>query len=147
HPRVVPYGPITLDPAAGCFHYGQAMFEGLKAYRFPDGTLRAFRPDRHAQRLARGAARLCLPAPHPEYTQEAIFALLKVDREWAPETRGSALYVRPVLIGGGHSLGVRPAADYLFYVILSAVGPYYPDGFAPLRIWVEKEHVRATPGM
>src|SRR3954467_9085028 len=97
-PKIVPYGPLPLDPAAGALHYGQAMFEGLKAFRGPDGKVRLFRGDAHAQRMARGAPRLCMPAPEPKLAEELFHALVAVEDSWVPHAQGTALYLRPTLI-------------------------------------------------
>jgi len=145
-PRIVPFGPLSLDPSASVFHYGQAMFDGLKAFRWRDGSVHLFRSDRHCRRMADAAPRLCMPAPDPALLQRALKALIQIDRDWVPSSVGSALYIRPVLIGSGAGLGVRPSDRYTLYVILSPVGPYYPEGFKPVRIWVEERYVRAAPG-
>jgi branched-chain amino acid aminotransferase len=146
NPRVVPHGPLSLDPATAVFHYGQAMFEGMKAFRAPDGRVRMFRPERHCERMAEGAPRLCLPAPDPAFMQEALATLIGVDHDWAPRTPDGALYIRPTIIATDPVLGVKASSRYLFFAIVSPVGPYHPDGFKPLRIWVEDRHTRAAPG-
>ena len=145
-PRVVPYGPLSLDPAAAVFHYAQAAFEGLKVYRSQDGRLRAFRLPTHCQRMARSAQRLCIPPLPPELMAEGIQALVRTDADWVPAGPGTALYVRPTLVATEPFLGVRPAEQYLFFVILSPVGSYYAEGQEPVRIWVEEQYVRAAPG-
>ncbi|MPY90380.1 MAG: branched-chain amino acid aminotransferase [Luteitalea sp.] len=145
-PRVVPYAPFSLEPAAMVFHYGQAMFEGLKAFRLPDGQVALFRVDRHCQRMAKGAPWLSMPAPDPDFLQSAIVTLVATDREWVPASRGTALYVRPTLIATQPSLGVRPSETYSLFVITSPVGAYYTGGLKPVRIWVERERVRAVRG-
>jgi branched-chain amino acid aminotransferase len=144
--RVVPYGPLTLDPATAVFHYGQAMFEGMKAFRSPDGTVRLFRPERHCERMAAGAPRLCMPSPDPKFMQRALATLIGVDHDWVPADPQGALYIRPTLIATDPLLGVRASSRYTFFVIISPVGPYYPAGFEPLKIWVEDRYVRAAPG-
>jgi branched-chain amino acid aminotransferase len=145
-PRIVPYAPFTLDPAASVFHYGQAMFEGLKAFRGPDGTVAIFRVDRHCQRMASGAPRLAMPAPDPEVLQIGILALVATDESWVPSTRGTALYIRPTFIATQPFLGVHSSEDYTLFVITSPVGRYYSGGMKPLRIWIERERVRAVRG-
>lgn len=145
-PRVVPHGPLTLDPATAVFHYGQAMFEGMKAFRSTDGRVRMFRPERHCRRMAEGAPRLCLPPPDPVFMQKALATLIGVDHDWVPSFPESALYIRPTIIATDPVLGVKAASRYLFFIIISPVGPYYPDGFKPLRIWVEDRYTRAAPG-
>lgn len=144
--RIVPYAPLSLDPAAGVFHYGQAMFEGLKVFRRSDGSLALFRPEMHAGRMAAGAPRLCMPPPAVEDTLQAARALVKLDAEWVPRKDNTAMYLRPTLIATEGFLGVRPANKYLFFIIASPVGSYYGKGLKPVRIWVEAEQVRASRG-
>jgi branched-chain amino acid aminotransferase len=144
--RVVPYAPFSLEPAAMVFHYGQAMFEGLKAYRQRDGEVALFRVDRHCQRMADGAPWLSIPPPDPEFLQSAIMTLVATDRDWVPASRGTALYVRPTLIATQPMLGVRASETYLLFIITSPVGGYYAGGLKPVRIWVERERVRAVRG-
>jgi len=145
-PRVVPYEPLALDPAAAVLHYGQAMFEGLKAFRGVDGKVRLFRLDRHCRRMSEGAARLCIPSIDVELMREAILALVRVDSVWVPAAAETSLYIRPTIIATEPFLGVRPSKHYLFYVIASPVGPYAGEAFQPVRIWVEDRFVRAAPG-
>lgn len=145
-PRIVPYGPLDLEPAAAGLHYGQAMFEGLKAYRLADGRVALFRIDRHAARMAAGAARLCIPPVDEALFVRGIIQLIAADRDWVPKTRGTALYVRPTLVATEPFLGVRAAERYTFFVITSPVGAYYAGGMRPVRIWVERERVRAVRG-
>jgi branched-chain amino acid aminotransferase len=145
--RVQPYGPFSLDPAAGVFHYGQAMFEGSKAFRGVDGVIRMFRPEMHARRLIHGAPRLCMPVPTEAELLKAAHALVKVDADWVPRNEGTALYLRPTLIATEGFLGVRPANKYLFFIIASPVGNYYGgQGLKAVRIWVETTDVRAPRG-
>ncbi|MDO9016276.1 MAG: branched-chain amino acid aminotransferase [Deltaproteobacteria bacterium] len=145
--RVVPYGPLSLDPAAAVLHYGQAMFEGAKAIRGDDGAVRLFRLERHCERMASGAPRLCMPSPDPEMLAHAITELVKVEEAWVPRARNTALYIRPTLVATEPFLGVRPANQYLLYVILSPVGSYYGgDTLKPVRIWVETQQTRAAKG-
>jgi branched-chain amino acid aminotransferase len=145
-PRIVPYGPIELDPAASALHYGQTMFEGLKAFRQQDGRVALFRLDDHIRRLMRGAPRLCMPTPDFEVLRDAIVTLVRTDQSWVPAEPGTALYVRPVLLGVEPFLGVRPSTSYLLYVITCPVGAYYAAGLRPVKIWVETESVRAVKG-
>jgi branched-chain amino acid aminotransferase len=146
-PRVVPYGPLALDPAAAVLHYGQAMFEGLKAFRGADGKVGLFRVDRHCRRMADGAGRLCMPSVDIELMREAILALVRVDSVWVPSSPSTSLYLRPTLIATEPFLGVRPSKRYLFFLIASPVGPYTSgEAFAPARIWVEDRYTRAAPG-
>lgn len=145
--RIVPYAPFQMDPAAGVFHYGQAMFEGSKAFRGADGRIRMFRPEAHAKRLAIGAPRLCMPSPSEADMIEAVKALVKVDADWVPKSEGTSLYLRPTLIGTEGFLGVRPATKYLYFVIASPAGNYFGGkGLKSVRIWVETHDVRAPRG-
>ncbi len=146
-PRVQPYGAFELDPAAGVFHYGQAMFEGSKAFRQVDGSLRLFRPYAHAERMITNAPRLCMPTPTADEMVEACKALVRVDADWVPHAEGTALYLRPTLIGTEGFLGVRPANSYKYFIIASPVGSYYGGaGLKAVRIWVETVEVRAPRG-
>ena len=145
-PRVEPYGPFPLDPATAVLHYGQSLFEGLKGFRGPDGKIRLFRPDKHVTRLNRTAARMCIPAIDPDLVLKSWTTLVGVDRDWVPSALGTSLYIRPTVIASEAFLGVRPAHQYLYYVILSPVGPYYPEGLAPTKIKVIDNYVRAVAG-
>lgn len=145
-PKVVPYGPLALDPAASALHYGQAMFEGLKAFRQRDGRVAFFRIDDHARRMANGAPRLSMPPVDPAVFRECLMTLVSTDQDWVPSSPNTALYLRPVLCGIEPFLGVRPSSTYLFYVITSPVGAYYAAGLKPVKIWVETEAVRAVRG-
>lgn len=144
--RIGPYGPLALEPAAKVFHYGQEVFEGLKAYRWADGGVMLFRPEMNAARLNRSAARLVLPEVPEELFLDGIAALLRLEREWIPAAEGTSLYIRPTLIAVDPSLGVKPSTECLYFVILSPVGAYYAAGFNPVRILVEDHYVRAVPG-
>jgi branched-chain amino acid aminotransferase len=145
-PRVVPYGPLSLDPAAAVLHYAQSMFDGLKAYRGVDEKIRFFRLDRHCRRLHDGATRLCIPPVDEALARAAIMALVSADREWVPATAGTSLYVRPIIIATEPFLGVRPAKRYTFFVIASPVGAYAGEAFSPARILVEDKYVRSAVG-
>lgn len=144
--RVVPYGDITLSPAAMVFHYGQTMFEGLKAYKGEDGQVYLFRPDMNAKRANNSNDRLCIPRIPEEDFVQAVKAVVDVDRDWIPEDPGTSLYIRPFVISTDDHLGVAPAKSYLFMVILSPSGAYYESGLAPVGIWIEDEYVRAVRG-
>lgn len=144
--RIIPYGPLVLDPAAVVFHYGQEMFEGLKAYKSPEGKTLLFRPDMNAKRTNRTNDRLCIPEIDEELYVEAIKALVKVDADWIPEKEGTALYIRPFIIADEPFLGVRRSKTYKFIIILSPVGPYYAGGLTPTKLYVEDTYVRATDG-
>jgi branched-chain amino acid aminotransferase len=145
-PRVVPYGPLSLDPAAAVFHYAQELFDGLKAFRGADGRVRVFRLDRHCRRMHDGAARMCMPAVDESMIRDAVLALVRLDREWVPASPGTSLYIRPTQIATEPFLGVRPSRRYTFFVIASPVGAYHGEAFSPARIWVEDKYVRAPVG-
>lgn len=145
-PRVVPYGPIELDPAATCLHYGQLIFEGLKAYRTKEGKIVMFRPDMNMLRLCTSDDRLCMPGVDVDFAVEAMKKLIEVEKDWVPSSEGTSLYIRPFVISTDAFLGVHPSDTYKFLVILSPVGSYYPGGLAPIRIYVENEYVRAVRG-
>jgi len=144
--RIEPYAPLVLDPAAKVFHYAQEVFEGLKAYRWPDGRIVLFRPQMNAARFNRSAARLALPEVPEELFLEGVDTLVRLERDWVPGAAGTSLYIRPTLIAVEPTLGVRPSEQCLFFVILSPVGAYYAAGFNPVRILVEDSYVRAVPG-
>jgi len=145
-PRVVPYQPISLEPSAMVFHYGQEMFEGLKAYRADDGRALLFRPDMNAKRTNNTNKRLCIPEIPVEDFIQAVQAVVKVDEAWIPNKPGTSLYIRPFIIATDPFLGVRPSDTYLFIIILSPVGAYYPEGLNPVKIWIEDDYVRAVKG-
>jgi branched-chain amino acid aminotransferase len=145
-PRIEPYGPLHLDPATSFLHYGQGLFEGLKAFRGRDGKIRLFRPQKHAERLNRTAQRMCIPPIDPELVLRSWTTLVDLDRDWVPSSLGHSLYIRPTVIASEPFLGVRPAKQYLYFVILSPVGAYYPEGMNPVRIKVIDRFVRAVPG-
>ena len=145
-PRIVPYGPIELDPAAMCLHYGQEVFEGLKAYRTEDGRILLFRPDRNMARLNSSNERLCIPAIDEAFAVEAIKKLVSVDQDWIPTAEGTSLYIRPFIFATEAQVGVHPTQELLFAIILSPVGAYYPEGLNPVKIYVEDKYVRAVRG-
>jgi len=145
-PRVVPYQPISLEPSAMVFHYGQEMFEGLKAYRADDGRALLFRPDMNAKRTNNTNKRLCIPEIPVEDFIQAVQTVVKVDEAWIPNKPGTSLYIRPFIIATDPFLGVRPSDTYLFVIILSPVGAYYPEGLNPVKIWIEDDYVRAVKG-
>lgn len=145
--RIEPYAPMALDPAAGVLHYGQALFEGSKAFRGVDGVIRLFRPEQHARRMAIGAPRLCMQHPAVADMEQAVRALVKVEADWVPRAPGTSLYLRPTLIGTEGFLGVRPATSYRYFVIASPAGNYFGGkGLKSVRIWVETHDVRAPRG-
>ncbi len=145
-PRIEPYGPLNLEPGACVLHYSQCLFEGQKAFRTKDGKILLFRPSFHAERMRKGAERLCMPMPSSEVFQEAVRTLVRLDSDWVPSAKGASLYIRPTLIGTEAFLGVRPAEKYLFFIITSPVGAYYAEGFNPVKIWVEENFIRAAAG-
>jgi branched-chain amino acid aminotransferase len=144
--RITPHGPLSIDPGASALHYGQAMFDGCKAFRSRDERVQLFRGRRHAARMASGAPRLGMVAPDADTIHQAMMALVDFERDWVPAEPGTALYLRPTLIGTEGFLGVRPSRKYLFFIILSPVGAYYPDGMKPVKIWVERDLIRAAKG-
>ena len=145
-PRIVPYGEISIEPSAMVFHYGQSMFEGMKAYRGKDDTIYLFRPDMNAKRANQSNQRLCIPEIPEDMFVEAVKAVVDVDRDWVPSDPGTSLYIRPFVIATDAFLGVAPSKTYLFMVILSPSGAYYESGLEPVGIWIEDEYVRAVKG-
>lgn len=145
-PVIKKYGDFSLDPAAMSLHYGQAIFEGLKAYRNKNDEIFLFRPADNLRRLNDSATRMCMPNIPVEEVLAAMEKLLDIERDWVPSVTGSSLYIRPTMIATEAALGVRPAKEYLFYVILSPVGAYYPEGFNPVKIYVTNNYVRAVKG-
>lgn len=144
--RIVPFENLSLSPAAMVFHYAQEMFEGLKAYKTADGEALLFRPQKNIERMNRTNERLCIPQIDPDDALEAIKAIVDADRDWIPDGEGTSLYIRPFIIATDPHLGVRPAKNYIFCIILSPVGAYYPEGINPVKIYVEDEYVRAVKG-
>jgi branched-chain amino acid aminotransferase len=145
-PRIVPYQSLSLEPSAMVFHYGQEMFEGLKAYKAADGRTLLFRPNKNIERANRSNRRLCIPEIPVEDFLQALKAIVKMEEAWIPTKEGTSLYIRPFVIATDPFLGVRPANTYLFVIILSPVGAYYPEGLNPVKIWIEDEYVRAVRG-
>jgi branched-chain amino acid aminotransferase len=144
--RIVPFGDISLSPASMVFHYGQEMFEGLKAYKGEDGKARLFRPDMNAKRTNASNKRLCIPQLPEEDFIEAVKAIVKVDEDWIPTAPGTSLYIRPFIFATDAFLGVAPSKTYLFIIILAPSGAYYESGLAPVDIWIEDDYVRAVRG-
>jgi branched-chain amino acid aminotransferase len=144
--RIVPYGPIQLDPAAAVLHYAQEIFEGLKAYRREDGSIWAFRPEANAARMARSADRLAMPEVPEEDFVGAIEALVKQEEAWVVTGGETSLYLRPFMFASEAFLGVRPALTYEFMVIASPAGSYFKSGVKPVKIWLSSEYTRAAPG-
>jgi branched-chain amino acid aminotransferase len=145
-PRIVPYQPFLMDPAAAVLHYAQAVFDGSKAFRGEDGTIRLFRAPKHIDRLNRSCERLCIPTLDPAMVLQSFQALIEIDRDWVPTKRGTALYLRPTVIASEAFLGVRPATAYTYFLILSPVGSYYAEGMNPVKILATDAYVRAVEG-
>ena len=145
-PRVVPYHKLELEPSSMVFHYGQEMFEGLKAYKAEDGRILLFRPDKNIERANRSNRRLCIPELPEDVFMEGLERVVSVDRDWIPTKPGTSLYIRPFVIATDPFLGVRPSHTYKFMIILSPVGAYYESGLDPVKIWIEDEYVRAVKG-
>lgn len=145
-PRIVPYQPIALDPASMVFHYGQTVFEGMKAYLTDQGEVNLFRPEKNMERLNRSNERMCIPPIDKELALNAIKQLVKLEKEWIPNAPSTSLYIRPFVISTEPYLGVAPSKTYKFMVILSPVGAYYKEGINPIKIAVESEFVRAVKG-
>jgi branched-chain amino acid aminotransferase len=145
-PRIVPYQPFSVDPAAAVLHYAQAVFDGLKAFRGGDGIVRLFRASAHAERLNRSCERLCIPQLDPALVLQSFHALLGIDEAWVPKKRGTAIYLRPTVIATEPFLGVRPAKTYSYFLILSPVGSYYAEGINPVKILATDTYVRAVQG-
>lgn len=144
--RIVPFGEISLSPAAMCLHYGQEIFEGLKAYRTKDGSVQLFRPDENFKRMNVSNERMVIPPVNEEDCLQALKELVKIEEDWVPHTEGASLYIRPFIISTDPYVGVRPADHYLFMIILSPSGAYYSTGLNPVKIYVEKKYVRAVRG-
>ncbi|BDF69202.1 branched-chain-amino-acid aminotransferase 2 [Oscillospiraceae bacterium] len=144
--RIVPYAPLALDPSAMVFHYAQEVFEGMKAYRTPDGGVQLFRPMENVKRINSSCERLCIPQLPEEAAFEAIRQLVKLEADWVPDAPGTSLYIRPFIIATDASLGVHASHSYLFCVICCPVGAYYKEGINPVRIYVENDDVRAVHG-
>ncbi|WP_432823868.1 branched-chain amino acid aminotransferase [Trichloromonas sp.] len=145
-PRIVPYGPFSLDPACAVLHYAQEIFEGLKVFRHTDGSLATFRPRDNFERFNRSAARMCMPELDVNFVLKALKELVRLEADWVPRSLGTSLYVRPTMIAVDPYLGVRPSNKYLFYIILSPVGAYYKNGFSPVKILISDAYVRSAPG-
>lgn len=146
NPRIEPYGPICLDPAAMSIHYGQQIFEGLKAYRARDGRILLFRAEENFLRMNRSAKRLCMPELDVGFVLEALKRLITIEKDWVPKSKGTSLYIRPTMLATEPHLGVRPSKEYLFYIILGPVAAYYKEGLNPVKIYVEDRFVRAAKG-
>lgn len=144
--KIIPHQPLTLDPASMIFHYGQTVFEGLKAYATKDGEIQLFRPEENIARLNRSNERMCIPQIDPDLALAAIKELVRIEKDWIPKQEGTSLYIRPFIIATEPYLGVAPAKQYKFIIILSPVGAYYKEGINPVKIAVETEYIRAIKG-
>ena len=144
--EVVPYGPLSLDPATMVLHYGQEIFEGLKAYRQPDGSIALFRPEANAARFQRSAGRLAMPELPTELFLDSIRALVGIDHEWVPTAADSSLYLRPFMLATEVGLGVKPANSFTYLLIASPAGAYFTGGVKPVSVWLSTEYTRAAPG-
>jgi branched-chain amino acid aminotransferase len=145
-PRIEPYHTLSLDPATIVLHYGQGIFEGLKAYRWQNGEIWLFRPKENYERLNFSARRLCMPEISPDDALEATRELVRLERDWVPSEPGSSLYIRPTMIATEVAVGVHVASKYLFYIIVGPVGAYYPQGFGPTDIYITEKYTRAAMG-
>lgn len=146
NPEIMPYADFSISPAAMVFHYGQAIFEGLKAYKTPDNNICLFRPRDNFERMNRSAKGMCIPEIDVDFVMDAMKKLIRIEEKWIPETLGTSLYIRPTIIATDPFLGVRASFTYKFFIILSSVGAYYSGGLNPVKIWVAKDHVRAVRG-
>ena len=145
-PRIIPYGDFCIDPAAMGIHYGQEIFEGMKAYKGKDHGIYLFRPEENIRRFNRSASRVCMPNVDEDLFMEGMKKLILLDREWIPGSTGTSLYIRPAMLATEPHLGVRPSREYLFFIILCPVGAYYKEGLNPVKIYVEDRYVRAAVG-
>lgn len=144
--EIVPYGDFSMEPCTNVLHYGQGIFEGMKAYKDKKGNITMFRPYENMRRMNKSAERLCMPTFDEQAVMEGIKELVKIDSDWIPTEEGTSLYIRPTMIANDQMLGVHAAHNYIFFVILSPVGSYYANGLAPTKIMIEEEFVRATLG-
>jgi len=144
--RIQPYQNFSLDPAAMVLHYAQEIFEGLKAFRRPDGQIALFRPMDNFRRFNHSARRMCMPEVDETFMLHSLKELIRLDADWVPRNEGTSLYIRPTMIASEPMLGVRPAEEYLCYIIVCPVGAYYKGGLAPVKIWISDHYVRAADG-
>jgi len=143
---VEPYRELHLDPAAMCFHYAQEIFEGLKAYRGSDNSIYLFRPEANIKRMNQSAQRLCMPQIDEALFMDALQKLISLEQDWVPHSTGTSLYIRPTMIATEPAVGLHVSNGYIFFIILSPVGAYYPQGFSPTKIYVSEKYVRAAAG-
>ena len=146
NPRIEPYSPFVMDPATMFLHYGQGVFEGLKAYRTESGQIQLFRPRENISRLNRSCRRLCIPEIDEKFALDAMKKLIELEKDWVPAAPETSLYIRPTVIAMDPFLGVRASNTYRYFIILSPVGAYYPEGFNPIKILVTSDYVRAVRG-
>ena len=144
--RITPYEPLSIDPAAMIFHYGQTIFEGLKAYHAEDGSIQLFRPEKNFERMNNSNKRMVMPHIDEDFVLQALKKLLNIEKDWVPTAEGTSLYIRPFMIATQSYLGVAPSTNYKFMIILSPVGSYYEEGINPVKIAVENKYVRAVLG-
>lgn len=144
--RIQPYAPFTLEPCCSVFHYGQAVFEGTKAYKNKNGEVRLFRPRDNLLRMNESSDRICIPPIDVDFVLDALKKLVALDESWIPTDKGTSLYIRPSVIATENALGVHAAKSYIFFIILSPSGSYYAHGLEPVRLYVEENYVRAVKG-
>ncbi|MCL2370014.1 MAG: branched-chain amino acid aminotransferase [Firmicutes bacterium] len=145
-PQIMPYAPLSLDPSTCVFHYAQGIFEGLKAYKAEDGSVRLFRPRDNFRRMNDSASRVCIPSFDENKIYDALIELIKLDVDWIPSEQGTSLYIRPSIIAIDNTLGVHPSHKYLFFIIMCPVGAYYASGFGAIKLFVEEQYIRAAKG-
>ena len=145
-PRIVPYGPIPMDPSSSCLHYAQEIFEGMKAYRTAEGKIQFFRPQENFKRLNNSCQRLVIPQMDEGFLLEALKKFVTIEKDWVPSAPGTSLYIRPFIIANQDFLGVHPSISYIYCVILSPSGAYYASGLNPVKIYVETKYVRVSKG-
>jgi len=145
-PEIVPFGPIEVLPSLSTLHYGQTVFEGLKAFRSRDGGINIFRPDKHAERMMHSCERVCIPQVGKDIFVDAVEELVRLDQAWVPSARGTALYIRPLALAMESYIGVRVAESYSFFIMTSPVAAYFKEGLNPVKLMTSGEFVRACPG-
>lgn len=145
-PRIIPYGPFEMDPSSMVFHYAQEIFEGLKAYRTADGHIQLFRPEENFKRMNVSAERLCIPPVDVDFCVDALKKLVEIDKDWVPTADAASLYIRPFIFATDRFVGVHASKTYIFCIILSPSGNYYPEGINPVKIMIESDDVRAVKG-
>ncbi|MDX9745418.1 MAG: branched-chain amino acid aminotransferase [Syntrophales bacterium] len=145
-PLLGPFAPLALDPTAQCLHYGQEIFEGMKAYRGENGSIYLFRPFENAKRMNISARRMCMAEIEESFFVEAVTQLVLIDRDWVPKAKDASMYIRPAMIATEAALGVHPSTEFIFFIIAGPVGAYYPEGFNPTKIYVSEDYVRSAPG-